>query len=452
MHAPPRQSVLVLTAISAGLAFASSCFPLLALTVAKLGPWALAAIGASGVLVWLVSRTYAELAGIYPTSAGVRTYVGQAFGDGRGLWLALLYLFLLVALGASESTIASQVLHAVFPDLAPLPVCLGFIALCAVTNILGIEPAGKLQVVLTLGLLAGLAGLGLVAIGRGGAPPLERAELAGLDPLATGLAGATFLFVGFEWVVSAVEEVDPRGRALPKAMSISIASLAVVYGLLALAFWLGLGRDALAGGVTPHLALGGGIGRAGLYLMAALSITATVTAFNGGILGASRLAYALAREGVLPRPLATLSPRFLTPWVAILTMSLLTGASALGLATTQAYKVPILVGAAIECFVYAAVALAFAELRTTQPERGRPFRAPFGRGVARFLALVFAGLAIACVSAAGEWALASGVTLVAAGALTGGAAYRAVRARAARSVAPTRRPVAARAREVVSHG
>src|SRR5581483_6681559 len=192
---------------------------------------------------WLISRAYAELAGLYPTAAGVRTYVGRAFGERRGLWLALLYLSLVIGLGASECTILAHVLHAVVPALAPLPLCLALVALCALANILGFEPAGRVQSLLTFALVGGLAAAGLAALAPPGAPGPERATLEGLGPLAAGLGGAIFLFVGFEWVVSAVEEADPEGRALPRAMSWSVATLTALYALLALAFWASLPRS-----------------------------------------------------------------------------------------------------------------------------------------------------------------------------------------------------------------
>ncbi len=416
------RKIALLTAISVGLAFASSCFPLLATTVSSLGAWSLAAIAASGLLAWLVSRAYAELAGIYPTAAGVRTYVAQAFGDRRGLWLALLYLFLVVSLGASEAFILSRVIHSVFPGLAPLPVCLGFVALCALANVCGIELAGKLQAFFTYGMISSLAVVAVAVLG--GPPSVDRAALTGLTPLVAGVSGAMFLFVGFEWVVSAVEEVDPRGLALPRAMSVSVGVLAAIYLLVAFALWKGLAPAELASGVTQHLVLGSRLGRAGLYVTAALSTAATITCFNGGILGASRLCYALAREGVLPRRLATLSPRFLTPWVAILVMSGITGASAVALSTTEAVKVPILVGAAIECAVYAAVVLACARLRRKAPEKARPYKAPYGQRGAVALAVVFSGLSLACVLGAGEWTAAVATVLGIAVTATGVLAWR----------------------------
>src|SRR5947209_5488904 len=92
LAARPRTALVA--AISAGLAFATCCFPPLAATVEALGLWTVPAILASALLCWLVSRAYAELVGMFPTAAGVRTYVGQAFGHRAGRALALLHLLL----------------------------------------------------------------------------------------------------------------------------------------------------------------------------------------------------------------------------------------------------------------------------------------------------------------------------------------------------------------------
>ncbi|MBI3722615.1 APC family permease [bacterium] len=454
----------ILTAISVGLALASSCFPLLATTVGKLGAWSLAAIAGCGALAWLVSRAYAELAGAWPTAAGVRVYAGQAFGARTGLSLALLYLFLVVALGASETWILSSVLARVassaWCELAlgsltpapasavpPLAVGLGFIVVCALANVLGLEPAGRFQAVLTFVMVAGLLSLSFLFTG-GGESTVTRASMGGLDALAVGLPGAMFLFVGFEWVVSAVEEVDESGRSLPRAMSFSLLTLTAVYAALAFALLVAVAPADLTTGITQHLTLGASRGgRVGLLAMAAISAVATITSFNGGILGASRLVYALAREGVLPRPLARLHGRFLTPWVAVLAVSALTALSSITLATTQAVRVPILIGAAIECLVYAVVLLALRRLRETQPDRARPYRAPFGGRASLALALVFFGLALGCVFAAGEWALPTAAWLAAA--IVAASAYSAfaLRKRTSARRAPARivRPLVASA-------
>src|SRR5256886_11410446 len=55
------------------------------------------------------------------------------------------------------------------------------------------------------------------------------------------------------------------------------------------------------------------LGRAGAALVAVAILTATLGSNNGIVLTAARIPYAMARDGVLPRWLAAVPPRFLTP-------------------------------------------------------------------------------------------------------------------------------------------
>src|SRR5436305_3606794 len=55
------------------------------------------------------------------------------------------------------------------------------------------------------------------------------------------------------------------------------------------------------------------LARAGAALVAAAIMIATLGANNGIVLTAARIPYAMARDGLLPRPLAGVHPRFVTP-------------------------------------------------------------------------------------------------------------------------------------------
>ncbi len=55
------------------------------------------------------------------------------------------------------------------------------------------------------------------------------------------------------------------------------------------------------------------LGAAGAGLVAVAIMTATLGSNNGIVLTAARVPYAMARDGLLPRWLATVHPRFLTP-------------------------------------------------------------------------------------------------------------------------------------------
>jgi len=391
-----------MTAVSGGLALATCCFPILGVATATLGPQIAIAIAGGGLLCWLVSRAYGELCAMYPSGAGVRTWVGRAFSRPAGLTLALLYLFLVVSLGAAETFLISEVLAQVFPGLSPTSVVVAFIAICTVVNVAGFEPTTKLQSVLAIAIVLGA---GAVFLAAPIVPAVGQTVALELTPLLAGVATVTFLFVGFEWVVNLSSELqapatgpggrDPAvARVLPSAMGWAIACLTLFYAVGGLALWHTVPAETLATSLTPHLVLGGNVaGQLGLFAMVVVSIIATLTSFNSGILGASRMAYALAREGALPRSLARLHPGTLAPHRAIVAIGLVTGLSALTLSGSGAWTVPVAIGAAVECVAFGFVAFAFARLRRMESGRERPYRAPYGP-------LVAVGLGIACLALA----------------------------------------------------
>lgn len=365
----------------------------------------------------LLSKIYAELAGLYPSAAGLRVYVGQAFGPRRGLWISLIYCFLVVALGASESYILSEILSWIWLSLSPMLTSLAFVGLCALINILGFELTGRFQLILTFTLLAALLALSLFFLQS--SPPLPALKTLSFDGLTIGIPGALFLFVGFEWVVSSVDNPEQCKEALPKAMERAILLLVTVYSLIALSFLTALPGEALTGAV-PQLSWGLAEGKqAGLVAMCVLSILATVTSFNSGILGASRLIYGLAREGSLPSIFGRLHRARFTPWVAILAISTITAVSAATLASSKAVQVPILIGGSIECLVFAIVSLAFVKLRASKGERRRLYRAPFGRVIGSLLAALFFILSGACLFATEDYVLIASLSLASLILLTG---------------------------------
>src|SRR5207247_2941058 len=76
------------------------------------------------------------------------------------------------------------------------------------------------------------------------------------------------------------------------------------------------------------------LGRAGAGLVAVAIMVATLGANNGIVLTAARVPYAMARDGVLPRWLAGVHPRFLTPVPSLVVQAVI----AIALAFTGTYN------------------------------------------------------------------------------------------------------------------
>jgi amino acid transporter len=415
----------LLAALSTGLALATSCFPLLARGVADTGVWMVVAIAAAGALAWVASRFHAELASMFPCAGGIRTYVGRAFGDRAGIALAVAYLSLVVALGAAEADALASVLSTAFPGSPPAAWIAGLIGIAVIANVIGFEIAAGLQAALGGSLVLGLVAASGGALGSGNLPAAPPPAAA---VMIAATASATFLFLGFEWVVSAAEEVGEHRTALPRAMTVSLITLTATYGAVAIAMAVAP-PAVLSSSAAPLLVLGAVWGgRIGILVTTTLCVLATVTSFNAGILGASRLVYALARERVFPASVASVHPTFHTPVAAVLAVAAVVSGSAFLVARTGMRELPVVVGAAIECVAFAAVALAARRLRQTDPARPRPYRAPFGSRAALCVAAVFLALAVASVLSVPKLAagglLTLGAIALSAGALSHAAVQR----------------------------
>ena len=195
--------------------------------------------------------------------------------------------------------------------------------------------------------------------------------------------------MGFELVTNQVELVRAPG-AIASALSRSVRLLTVFYALAALGFstlappspGAGLGRrrrlaDAAA---RPGRRAGSPLGAAAIGI---LCLLASFTSFNGALLTLSRLVYALAAQGVLPRRLARMDARRMVPPDAL--AALLAAVVALTfLLSTHALINAVLAGSAAAAGLVWAAAVAVRE-RPPFAEPGRPRRAPgrrAGAGVA----------------------------------------------------------------------
>src|SRR4051812_14158895 len=109
------------TSVAVGMAMATSAFTMISglFAVASLG-WILAGIVLAGVICIVVSFSIGELASMFPSAPGLRTYFKTAFGEAASLMLVYLYLIFAIVIAGLESFIFSQVLHGVLPRIPPL--------------------------------------------------------------------------------------------------------------------------------------------------------------------------------------------------------------------------------------------------------------------------------------------------------------------------------------------
>jgi len=95
--------------------------------------------------------------------------------------------------------------------------------------------------------------------------------------------------------------------------------------------------------------------------------------FNALVLSYSRVPFAMAQDGMLPRVFARVQPRTGTPWVSILTLSV-AWALCLNLGFDRLITLDIMLYGGSLALEFAALTV----LRITAPELPRPYRVPGG--------------------------------------------------------------------------
>ncbi len=389
-----------LVASAAGLAVASSSLVAAVQVLAAIGTqWAWLAVATAGMLCVVAAWSFGELAGAFPTAGGVQVYMREAFGPTMALTVTLMYVLLAMAAGAAEAYIFGSVLANSFasvPILGHVPVVLWVTASLTfflVVNIRGVEVAGRVQEVLTSTMVAAivLTAAGALFLGH---PVSAAAKPFSVVAFVRAVAYAVYLYIGFEWITPLAEEVQDR-LDLPRAMPAAVGVLAVSYGLFTGAMGRVVPIASLLASPTPYLIVGETLaGKVGFWLLVGISALATFTSFNAGMMGYSRIVYAMAREGSLPRFLGKIHLRYFTPWSALSTMFAIELALSVAVVYTHAFTVPILLAAAIEALIYALAAAAVLKLRRTRPTLARPFRAPGGDLVIAAAGFLFALLAL----------------------------------------------------------
>lgn len=323
-----RRTLALRTVVStsAGLTFASSTF-LVVVTIAcsLMGDAAWIPILIAGALCALAAAAFSELNSLYPTVAGIRRWIQEAFGEKAALVAALTYMSVVTLVVGTEAYVLSYVLNAAMPAIAPPLWVFLMLTLATAANFRGLKVAGALQDIITYMVVISIVSLSLLALNQVHFQVPEPFHPGSPDRVFAAVGLAIFLFVGFEWVTPLAEEVKEKSF-IARGMFLAVGLLTAVYALLALAMFAGPDRHALFGTAAhrqpiPHLLFATrALGFPGRVCMIVTSLCMSLTTFNAGLMSVSRFLYSCARDHVLPKSLGYISERYATPYSAVLTV------------------------------------------------------------------------------------------------------------------------------------
>jgi len=197
----------------------------------------------------------------------------------------------------------------------------------------------------------------------------------GVAGVVAAAALVFFAFIGFDVVATAAEETRRPQRDLPLGILGALAVVTVLYVAVCLVVtgmqpYTEIDPTDSAPLATAFSAVGAPAWFADLISAGALVGLVVVVMIL--LLGQSRVAFAMARDGLLPRALSVTHPRFGTPH----RITLLTGGLVALIATfTPISRLEELVNIGT-LFAFVVVSLGVVVLRRTRPDLPRAFRTP----------------------------------------------------------------------------
>ena len=302
----------------------------------------------AGLIFAATSATYAEGTVRYPEAGGSSSFARHAFNELASFGAAWAQMLVYVATVAISAFFVPHYLSVFWEPLRenPWDIVVGAIVVVLLVgiNIVGVSEATSLNVLLavvdfaTQALLVGI-GFFLVFDVDTLTSNVELGVAPTWDQFFIAIPIAMLAYTGVETVSNLAEEVRDPPRNVPNAYKlIALAVFAIYFTLPAIALSalpvfeqdgefvtkLGLGpeeggytNDPVLG-VVQNLGLSQGVLLDGLEIyVGVLAATILFIATNAGVIGASRITYAMSGYRQLPLGFRRLHPRFKTPWVAL---------------------------------------------------------------------------------------------------------------------------------------
>jgi amino acid transporter len=332
-----------------------------------------------GVLALLGALALSEVAVLYPKAGGNYVFLREAYGRLAGfLWGWVEFWIIRAASLAALATVFSESLHDILRnpafqrltglDLGTEPLgywqqrwlTVAVIMGLAMVNIRGVRWGGMLQLLITLVKIGSLLGIlvlpflmaALTAPGSNTPrpnpdnlqplfpPALDQLRLAGLG---TAMLGVLWAYHGWMNIAPVAEEVREPQRNIPLSLLGGVCIIIFLYLGANLAYYLIIPQPVMAGlkdttvAAEFSLRLLGAIGGA---VAAGAVMFSVFGALNGNLLVGPRLLYAMGEDGLAPRALAAVHPRYHTPALAIFVLGLWSALLVLAAAALTQYRLP----------------------------------------------------------------------------------------------------------------
>ena len=301
--------------IGLGSMIGAGVFSAFAPAAAAAGSGLLVGLGLAAAVAYCNAVASAQLAAQYPTSGGTYVYGRERLGEWWGFLAGWGFV-----IGKTASCAAMALTFAAYavpgPGWLERPVAvLALLALTAV-NLRGIaRTAGLTRILVAVSLAALTVVIGaILGSGAGDSANLSLELSGGYYGVLQSAGLLFFAFAGYARIATLGEEVRDPERTIPRAIPLALGITVAIYAVVAASVLLALGSDALASSSRPLVnAVEAVDADWAVPLVGVGAAVASLGALLALIAGIGRTSLAMAREGDLPRWLASVHPRYRVP-------------------------------------------------------------------------------------------------------------------------------------------
>ena len=373
--APALAMAMVNGTIGAGI------FALPAIVSIQLGAFGIFGYLFCSIMLAAIMLCYAEVGSRITTSGGSYAYVEAAFGSLAGFIVNWLFFFGWGILGgAALMNILADSLSVMLPVFTNpwirallFFVLIGFIALI---NIRGAKLGIGFVKIITIIKLLPLIGLIIFGFSQIKSANLHWEHVPSLKTFGNTALILFFAFAGFETSLNVSGELKNPKRTVPLGILLGGTLVLIVYLLIQTVAQGVLGTEIVAFKDTPLAAVAqkivGPIGAGILLVTAAISCFGSV---SGDVLASPRLLFAAANDGLFPKFLGRVHPKFATPHLAIISYATLIFI----FSVSGGFKQLAVLASAAILLIYLAVILSTIKLRMKKQNTAeKTFRIPGG--------------------------------------------------------------------------
>jgi amino acid transporter len=328
-----------------------------------------------GVLALLGALALAEVAVIYPKAGGNYVFLREGYGRLAGfLWGWVEFWIIRGASLAALATVFSESVHDILRnpafqqalglDLGPNPLGAGEAGLTilvilglGLVNIVGVRWGGLVQLLITtvkVGSLLAILCLPFLAALRADSSSLnwDRLALLGsgegkgfaISGVTSALLGVLWAYHGWMNIAPVAEEIRQPQRNIPLALLAGVGIIIFLYlgANLAYALVIPLAEMKELKNTTVVAAFALRLlPSVGAVAASAAVMCSVFGALNGNLLVGPRLLYAMGEDGLAPRALGRVHPRFHTPALAIAVMAGWAAILVAAVALLAEYRLPV---------------------------------------------------------------------------------------------------------------